>query len=99
MNTLDDPFQVLLVEEETDDFAALTLRDAAPAQAPAMLPGAATARFYGFDHDEQPLIVGLPGLPHEILPAGTTVALLRRHIGSTVVLVFDQGEERRPIVS
>jgi hypothetical protein len=98
MNTLDDPFQVLLIGEEADDFAALSRRKLATAQAPAMLPGAATVRFHGFDLDEQALVVGLPGLPHEVVAAGTTVPLLRQHIGSTVVVLFDQGDVRRPII-
>lgn len=96
----DDPFEVLVVEEQQlDEFSELSRRDILAAQTPAAVPSAAaTARLHGFDLDERPLVVGLPELPYEIVPARTTVGLLREHIGATVVLVFDQGDVRRPIV-
>jgi hypothetical protein len=59
---------------------------------------AATARLHGFDLEERPLLVGLPGLPHEIVAGRTTVSLLRQQIGSSVVVLFEQGDIRRPIV-
>jgi hypothetical protein len=99
----DDPFEVVVVEEAGDAFAELTRRGVASAAdavatPAATLPGAATARLYGFDLDEQPRLADLPGLPHEIVSGRTTVALLREQIGSTVVVLFEQGDVRRPIV-
>jgi hypothetical protein len=94
----DDPFEVLVVEQQADDFSELSRREIVMAQTPAALPTAATARLHGFDLDERPLVVGLPGLPYEIVPARTTVGLLREHIGATVVVLFDQGDVRQPIV-
>ena len=94
----DDPFEVLVVEEEPDPFSALTQRDVVAAPTLATLPAAVTARLHGFDLDEQPQLTGLPGLPHEIVSARSTVSLLRQHVGGTVAVVFDQGEVRRPIV-
>jgi hypothetical protein len=98
MSTLKDPFEVLVVEEVLDEFEALSRKSVSPASPAAAPPDAATARFHGFDQDDCPLLVGLAVLPHEIVPARTTVPLLRSHIGSTVVLLFEDGDVRRPIV-
>jgi len=98
MSTLKDPFELLIVEEGLDDFEALSRKSVNAASPPAAPPEAATARFHGFDHDDQPLVTGVAGLPHEIVPAQTTVPLLRSHIGSRVVLLFEDGDRRRPIV-
>lgn len=97
MSALDDPFEVLALEEESEAFAALSQKAVSPPQ-PASLPGAATARLEAFDLDEQPLVADVPGLPQEVVRARTTVPLRGEHIGSTVVVVFDQGDLRRPIV-
>ena len=93
-----DPFEVVTLEEEATEFSMLQQRDAALSAVPAALPSASTARLHGFDLGERPLLVGLPRLPHEIIAGRTTIPLLRTHIGSTVVLVFDEGDVRRPIV-
>ena len=94
-----DPFEVVLVEEESSAFAALADRPVGGAQtAMAVLPGAATAVFHGFDLEDRPLLKKVPGLPHEIVPARTTVALRRSQIGETVVILFEGGDPRRPIV-
>ena len=95
----DDPFEVIAVEETPGAFAELTRREVSAATAPRPdLTHAATARLHGFDLDERPLLLGLPGLPHEIVPARTTVALLREQVGSDAVVLFEQGDVRRPIV-
>jgi hypothetical protein len=98
MNKLDGPFEVLVVEESPDEFDALRRKPVSPAELVAALHGAATARFHGFDVEDRPLVVGLPDLPHEIVRARTTVRLLRSQIGSSVVLLFEGGDVRRPIV-
>jgi hypothetical protein len=59
---------------------------------------AVTARLHSFSLDEQPLLVSIPGLPHEIVPARSTVPLLRQHTGATVVVLFEGADVRRPIV-
>src|SRR5579871_5693010 len=96
----DDPFEVLVVEQETDKdaFAELTRGEVSGSTVLPALPATVTARLYGFDLEETPLVVGLPGIPHEVVPARTTSPLLRRHVGSDVVVLFDQGDVRRPIV-
>jgi len=95
----DDPFEVLVVDPATDKdvFAELTRGDVAEPIAPA-LPATVTVRLYGFELDETPLVVGLPGISHEVVSARATTTLLRWQIGSDVVVVFDQGEVRRPII-
>jgi hypothetical protein len=95
----DDPFEVLVVEQEIDKdaFAELTRGDVAPSSA-SSVPAAVTARLYGFDLEETPLVVGLPGIPHEVVSARTTATLLRRQVGSDVVVVFDHGDVRQPII-
>jgi len=98
MSKLDDPFEVLIVEEGLDEFDALSRKAVSPASRVSVLPSAATARFHGFDLDDRPLVVGLPDLAHEIVVARTTVRLLRSHIGASVVLLFEGGDVRRPIV-
>lgn len=92
----DDPFELVLVEEAVDEFSDLTRRPVASGSV--ALPAAATARLHGFDLDERPLVVGVPGLPHEVLPAQSTVGLLREQINSRVVLLFEHGDPRRPII-
>jgi hypothetical protein len=59
---------------------------------------AITARFHGFDVDDGPLIVDVPGLPGEIVRARTTVPLRRAHIAASVVVLFEDGNRRRPII-
>ncbi len=98
MSTLKDPFEMLVVDEGLDEFEALSRKSVSPVSPAARPPDAATARFHGFDEDDRPLVVGVAGLPYEIVPARTTVPLLRSHIGSTVVLLFENGDVRRPIV-
>jgi|EndMetStandDraft_4_1072995.scaffolds.fasta_scaffold29763_2 hypothetical protein len=95
MSTLDDPFDTLLLEDEVNGVARDTKSSAAPSAAAA---GVATARFYGFDLADRPVVTEVPGLPGELVAARSTVALIGDHIGLPVVIVFEQGDPRRPIV-
>ena len=97
MRTVEDPFEVMVVDEKTDGFMALSRQPVSPPQ-PVASQSAATARLTGFDLDERPLIVGIPDHPRDLVAARTTVPLLREHIGSTVVILLEQGDSRRPIV-
>lgn len=94
----DDPFEVLVVETETDELSPLVGRTVSRAEPFTGMAGASTARFHGFDLDDQPVLAGVAGLPGELIRARSTVALQRAQIGSTVVVVFDQGDLRKPIV-
>jgi hypothetical protein len=104
MSVQKDPFEVVLVQEEADAFAALADRPVGRQDVPVpvptvpMLSGAATAILHGFDLEERPLLSSVPGLPHEIVPARTTVVLRRNQVGGTAVLVFENADPRRPIV-
>jgi hypothetical protein len=94
----DDPFRPLTREPRVDDFKSLVRKLATLDETPAALPAAVTAHFCGFNLDDGPLVSGLPGLPGEIVLAQTLIPLLREQIGSQVVVLFDRGEVRRPIV-
>jgi hypothetical protein len=96
MGTIEDPFEVL-ADQAADDLAV-----AGPAASTALgifngRGSVSVARFHGFGHDELPLILH-PDLPHEIIPARTTAALRSRDIGSAVVVIFEDGDPRRPII-
>jgi hypothetical protein len=99
VSTEKDPFEVVLVEEEAGAFAALADRPVggAPSSMP-VLPSVATAVFHGFDLEDRPVLKKVPGLPHEMVPARTTVALRGRQAGETVVVVFEGGDPRKPII-
>jgi hypothetical protein len=84
--------------EQEDAFAELTRKTVGPHVAAPEIPSAATARLYGFDPNEQPLVVGMPGLPHQIVPARTTVALRRSDVGGCAVLLFEGADPLRPII-
>jgi len=93
-----DPFETLMVEQIADDFTALTERPVSEPGTDLVMPGAITARLHSFDLMDQPVLADVPELPGEVVSARTTVALLRAHIGSQVVVVFERGDVRRPIV-
>src|SRR6185312_4651405 len=96
MSALEDPFKMLVVADADESVPPREgPRRAIPAQ---WCPAPAMASFYGFAQNDEPLVVGAPGLPHEILLAQSTVVLRHTDIGSTVVLLFEQGDVRRPIV-
>jgi hypothetical protein len=97
MSALGDPFDVLVTDTEADEFAALSRKPVAPPPL-AAAAGAATARFHGFDLDDQPLVVGVPGLTHEVIRARSIADLRRADLGSAVVLLFESGDVRRPII-
>ena len=99
MSALNDPFDVLVIEEEADEFARLSRRPAAPViDTPPVGASALTARLHGFSLEDRPLVARLPGLPGEIVEARTSVPLRRAEIGSDVVVLCEQGDVRRPII-
>ena len=103
MDTLKDPFEVLVREEQADTFEDLARRpvvtSGSESHSPAAsIPSALTARLYGFGLDERPLITGLPGFPGEVVSARAAVPLLKSQIGSDVVVVCAEGDIARPII-
>ena len=99
MGAIDDPFLPLVAGDAADEFSLLTNRPVGNAS-PISLPGVAatTARFVGFDLQDQPLVTDLACLPGQVVPARTTVALRREMIGSPCVIVYENGDTQRPIV-
>jgi hypothetical protein len=99
MSVLNDPFEVIVAEETGDAFAELSRRAVARVDgAPPSCAGAVIARFTGFDQDDRPLLVGLPGLAHEVVPARTTISLRQGTAGAQVVVLLEQGNPRQPII-
>jgi hypothetical protein len=99
MSALERNRQQSAVQESESDFAALSNRPVMSTEpTTGIRQGAATAFFDGFDLQDQPLISGLPELPGEVVTARTTVALVRAQAGSAVVVLFEQGDVRRPII-
>ncbi|MGE5451960.1 MAG: DUF6484 domain-containing protein [Acidobacteriota bacterium] len=56
------------------------------------------ARLHGFDIDDRPLLADLPGSPGEWVTARTTVPLSQAQRGQQALVVFENGDVRRPIV-
>ncbi len=99
MGALEDPFQPHTEVAWADDFASLTQRAASPTKPrPAATALPAVARLHGFDLLGQPLISQLAACPGELLSARSTVPLQRTMIGHDVVLVFEAGDLRAPII-
>jgi hypothetical protein len=65
---------------------------------PAPELGAVSARLHGFDLDECPVLAGLAALPGELVRARTTIALNSQHIGAELLVLFESGDARRPVV-
>ena len=92
MSVVEDPCKALLIEEESIEFDTLSDRpvSASPEPVARVLPATATVRLHGFDLEERPLVVGLPGMPYEVVTARTTVhvALSMMNGGSSTVNFF-----------
>lgn len=95
MSTLDDPFEALTAEGMNVIAGPSSKTIDAIAQGRGSI---STLRFHGFDLNDQPLVVGAPGVEHEILAAESTVTLRHSDIGATVVVAFEDGDVRQPIV-
>ena len=102
MTFADDPFVALAAETLIDDdFAALERRPIglAPQIAPATaLVAPAVGRLHGFDLHDQPLIDKLGACLGEVVVGRSTVALRRAMIGLDVVVLFEGGDLRLPII-
>jgi Domain of unknown function (DUF6484) len=98
MSTVEDPFELLVTDNEAGGTPPVRPESLVPPLAVSTPPGAATARLHGFGLDEQPLVTGVPGLSGEIVSARATVPLRHGHVGSAVVVLLDRGDPRRPIV-
>lgn len=98
MGTMGDPFE-LLPAAELDDVARESQYRLARKDAAGMAPAAAaTGVFQGFDLDDRPTISGIAQLRGEVVTARTTIQLRSEMIGSSVVVLFEQGDLRLPII-
>lgn len=101
MDRAADPFIPLEAETPADDFGALERRDVSTS--PLGLPAAyhaapAIALLAGFNLLEQPLVRRLDACPDQVIACRSTVALRRALIGREVLVLFEAGDELRPII-
>jgi hypothetical protein len=100
MNRAEDPFIALAAEASADGSVARSQSSVASSSlfAVNLATAPAVGRLHGFDLLERPLIAGLPVCPGEIVPARTTLPLRRAMIGADVVVLFEGGDPRAPII-
>jgi hypothetical protein len=101
MDVLKDPFEPVIVDQESGDgFAELNRRSIAfdRSHGTSSVPAASTARIHAFDDEDRPLVIGVDGFHHEVVSARTTIPLLRSQIGASVVLLFENGDVHLPII-
>ena len=100
MDRAGDPF-ITLAGAPADDFANLQPRSVSAT------PGARSlafglppvvARFHGFDLLDQPVLADLPMYPGQLMVARTALPLRREMIGRDVVVLFDGGDPKAPII-
>lgn len=97
MDRSPDPFMKLthIKVEELEDLLRSTHslpRISLAAQAPVV------GKLHGFNLQEQPLISDIPLYPGHILVARSVVSLKRAMIGREVVVWFDSGDVRMPVI-
>lgn len=99
MGIIEDPFLAIATEQTESEFSTLTRKPASNISSqPVHGAATATARFSGFDLEDQPLVADLARLPGQVVSARTVVALRREMIGSSCVIVFEDGDPQRPII-
>lgn len=94
-----DPFGPLHSESKAgEEFALLAARQARSSLSTA---GASpiVARLYGFDVLDRPLLSGLAARPGEVVTARSTVALRRDMLTAEVLVLFENGDANRPIIT
>ena len=99
MGAIEDPFLPVVAGDAADEYSLLSRRPIGNAS-PVSVAAAAvtTARFAGFDLQDQPLVTDLACLPGQVVTARTTVVLRREMIGRPCVIVFENGDVQRPIL-
>ena len=99
MGVIEDPFLTVVADNPADVFSVLSRKPIGNASlllAQGVSP--VTARFVGFDLQDQPLVTDLACLPGEIVAARTIVSLRREMIGNQLLIVFEDGDVQRPII-
>ena len=95
MGANESPFMPLTNADAGD--AALQPRQSAVPFALAV-GAVSVARLHGFDLRDEPLLSSLATLPGELVRARSTVALTQAMVGSDVLVLFEDGISRSPIV-
>ena len=98
MGATEDRFEPLITEISADDFVALSQKPVGIGVGLTYSNAAALAKFHSFDLDDCPIISELSQLPGEVLRARTTVKLAQSQIGTQVVLMFENGDVRLPLI-
>lgn len=100
MDFREDPIQASTAEEVADDPRSPSCKPPiAPQTSAGTVTGGATiCRLHGFDPEGTPLVVGLPELPGEVVPAKTAAPLSQQMIGTDAVVLYENGDPRRPII-
>ena len=99
MGVIEDPFLTVVADNAADVFSVLSRKpigNASLLHAQGVSP--VTARFIGFDLQDQPLVTDFACLPGEIVAARTIVSLRREMIGNQLLIVFEGGDVQRPII-
>jgi uncharacterized protein DUF6484 len=99
MGIVEHPFELLVAEEPSEEFAILQRKPAnATPSAALMSGGAAIGRLHGFALDDSPMVGDLDTLPGQAIAARTTVSLRREMIGTPVVILYERGNPQLPII-
>jgi hypothetical protein len=99
MDTVEDPFQPIVIEDVPGDLDLLKRKPANLSTAPLMpYHGAVIGRLHGFDLDDCPLVSGLETSPGQVIAARTTVSLRREMIGAPIVILYEAGNPHLPII-
>jgi hypothetical protein len=100
MKVIENPFdRILGANDEIEQAEHFTEPAVSTAPARQVLTGSVvTARFYGFDALDRPMVGGLTLAPAELLVAQSTVPLRLEDIGAKVVVTFDSGDVNLPII-
>jgi Domain of unknown function (DUF6484) len=99
MQAHDDPFIALASESLVDDFSALEQRAMSALPVASAVTAPAVGRLLGFDLLDQPLVGDMALCPGQVISARSTVALKRSMVGEQVLVQFEGGDARLPIVT
>jgi hypothetical protein len=99
MKSPKDSLDILLAEEEATGFDVLRRKPVSESPDSVVLAaGAIVVTLDSFDLAGRPMVSAVPGLTGEVVVARTVVPLSRDHVGSEVVVLFEQQNVRRPVI-
>ena len=84
--------------DEMSPLDILAVRPIATGSGGPAAPAAVTAVLCGFDAANRPLIANVGGAASEAIVARTVVPVTAAALGSAVVVLFDGGDSRHPII-